>query len=154
MAQQRLASEFKHICANVNPLYSVSPTDNTFVWDFIIFGPIDTLYENGVFPGTITFPKEYPFRPPSVSFNNIFHPNVYQNGQVCISILHEGDDAYGYEKSYERWSPSQNIDTIMLSIISLLSDPNFESPANITASVLWKENPKEYRLRINEIIKK
>ena len=61
---------------------------------------------------------------------------VDKNGDVCISILHEpGDDKYGYEKAAERWLPVHTVETILLSVISMLADPNFESPANVDAAV-------------------
>jgi hypothetical protein len=61
---------------------------------------------------------------------------VYPDGRVCISILHApGNDPNGYEQASERWSPIQTVETIMLSIISMLSSPNDESPANIDAAV-------------------
>ena len=49
------------------------------------------------------FTKDYPSKPPQVYFDNIMHPNIYENGKVCISILHEGTDTFGYEKDIERW---------------------------------------------------
>jgi ubiquitin-conjugating enzyme E2 G1 len=58
---------------------------------------------------------------------------------VCISILHPpGDDKYGYEKAEERWLPVHTAETILLSVISMLSDPNDQSPANIEAAVRTK----------------
>jgi ubiquitin-protein ligase len=55
---------------------------------------------------------------------------------VCISILHEpGDDKYGYESASERWLPVHTVETILLSVISMLADPNYESPANVDAAV-------------------
>lgn len=58
------------------------------------------------------------------------------DGNVCISILHEpGDDRYGYEKPEERWLPVHTVETILLSVISMLADPNYESPANVDAAV-------------------
>lgn len=62
--------------------------------------------------------------------------SVASNGDVCISILHEpGDDKYGYEKAQERWLPVHTVETILLSVISMLADPNDESPANVDAAV-------------------
>jgi len=61
---------------------------------------------------------------------------VDKNGEVCISILHEpGDDKYGYEKASERWLPVHTVETILISVISMLADPNDESPANVDAAV-------------------
>lgn len=59
----------------------------------------------------------------------IWHPNIEKNGDVCISILHEpGDDKWGYEKASERWLPVHTVETILISVISMLADPNDESP--------------------------
>lgn len=63
-------------------------------------------------------------------------PAVHAEGEVCISILHPpGEDKYGYEKASERWLPIHTVETIMISVISMLSDPNDESPANLDAAV-------------------
>ena len=71
---------------------------------------------------------------------------VYPSGEVCISILHAPtEDPYGYEKASERWSPVQSPETILLSVISMLSSPNDESPANVEAARLWRDNEKEFR---------
>ena len=59
-----------------------------------------------------------------------------KTGDVCISILHEpGEDLYGYEKAEERWLPIHTVETIVISVIAMLSDPNCESPANVDAAV-------------------
>lgn len=55
---------------------------------------------------------------------------------MCISILHDpGEDKYGYERPEERWLPIHTVETIMVSVISMLADPNDESPANLDAAV-------------------
>lgn len=52
-------------------------------------GPPDTLYEGGFFTAHMTFPQDYPHQPPKMRFTTeVFHPNVYPTGDVCISILH------------------------------------------------------------------
>nr|XP_023483251.1 ubiquitin-conjugating enzyme E2 R2 isoform X3 [Equus caballus] len=80
-----------------------------------------------------------------------------QNGDVCISILHPPvDDPQSGELPSERWNPTQNVRTILLSVISLLNEPNTFSPANVDASVMfrkWRDSKgkdKEYA----EIIRK
>ena len=61
---------------------------------------------------------------------------VSKEGDVCISILHEpGEDKYGYEKPEERWLPIHTVESILLSVISMIADPNDESPANVDAAV-------------------
>nr|GMD57578.1 ubiquitin-conjugating enzyme E2 7-like [Ipomoea batatas] len=85
----------------------------------------------------MSFPQNYPNSPPAMRFTSeIWHPNVYTDGKVCISILHPpGDDPNGYELASERWSPVHTVESIVLSIISMLSGPNDESPANVEAAV-------------------
>jgi ubiquitin-conjugating enzyme E2 G1 len=69
-----------------------------------------------------------------------FHPNIYPDGRLCISILHPPEeDETGYEAAGERWSPVQTPETILLSTISLFYSPNDESPANLDAAKLFRE---------------
>ncbi|XP_063120457.1 ubiquitin-conjugating enzyme E2 R2-like, partial [Rattus norvegicus] len=84
-------------------------------------------------------------------------PTLCKNGDVCISILHlPVDDPHCGELPSERWNPPQNVRTIVLSVISLLNEPNTFSPANVDASVMfrkWRDSKgkdKEYA----EIIRK
>lgn len=159
----------------------------------------------------------------------MWHPNVYDDGRVCISILHSaGDDPMGYETAAERWSPVHTVrlgrererwwrdarqgagpspwaaspsprghapfplsqapktpprffflsflfflhpltrppphlslsssrpqvETIMISIISMLSSPNDESPANIDAAKEWREDRAGFRKRVARIVRK
>ena len=104
----------------------------------------------------MVFPKDYPNNPPSVRFvSEMWHPNVYNDGKVCISILHApGDDPLGYEQANERWSPVQTVETIMLSIISMLSSPNDESPANIDAAKQFREDLPGFRKKVSQCVRK
>ena len=84
---KRLMVELKEIKKETNHLYSIHPGEDFLTWDFIIIGPPSTLYEGGLFTGKMIFTKDYPSKPPQVYFDNIMHPNIYENGKVCISIL-------------------------------------------------------------------
>ncbi|KAK3881774.1 hypothetical protein Pmani_005773 [Petrolisthes manimaculis] len=114
--------------------------DNLFEWEVAIFGPPDTLYQGGYFKAHVKFPPDYPYSPPSVRFlTKVWHPNVYENGDLCISILHPPvDDPQSGELPCERWNPTQNVRTVLLSVISLLNEPNTYSPANVDASVMYR----------------
>ena len=72
---------------------------NIFEWELLIQGPADTLYEGGLFKAKLNFPTDFPFNPPVFKFiTPVYHPNIYPDGKVCISILHPpGDDKFGYE---------------------------------------------------------
>ncbi|KAK3744930.1 hypothetical protein RRG08_058108, partial [Elysia crispata] len=70
---------------------------------------------------------------------------IYADGRVCISILHApGDDPMGYETSAERWSPVQSVEKILLSVVSMLSEPNDESAANVDAAKTWRDDRKGF----------
>lgn len=119
-----------------------------------------TFFTGGNFRCHLSFPPDYPHAPPSLVFKTPipFHPNIYADGRLCISILHPaGDDEYGYESASERWSPVQTPETILLSVISLLHSPNDESPANVEAARLWREektnSDKEFRKRCRRIVR-
>ena len=142
MSIKRLQTELKEMIQDPNYLYSVSPVkDNFYKWDIIMIGAPDTIFEGAIIKAIIEFPKEYPNKAPQFKFiTPLYHPNVYIDGKVCISILHEGIDEFGYESISERWNPSQSVNSILISILSLLSSPNFDSPANVDASNLWKNN--------------
>jgi len=130
--------------------------DNIMDWHVYILGPPDTAYEGGIFRTSMTFPSEYPTQPPKLKFlSEFWHPNVYVDGTVCISILHPPiDDPTSGERIEERWSPAQSVETILLSVISLLSDPNISSPANVDASVEFRNKPQVYRERIKKLVEK
>lgn len=127
-------------------------------WEVAIFGPPNTHYEGGYFKARIKFPIDYPYSPPAFRFlTKMWHPNIYENGDVCISILHPPvDDPQSGELPSERWNPTQNVRTILLSVISLLNEPNTFSPANVDASVMyrkWRDSKGKDREYI-EIIRK
>ena len=106
--------------------------------------------EGGIFKALLSFPENYPMQPPVMVFQTtMFHPNIYPDGKVCISILHApGVDEFNtQEKAEERWRPILNVESVLVSVLSMLTDtePNLDSPANVDAAKLFKENPKQYR---------
>ncbi|CAF0880011.1 unnamed protein product [Adineta steineri] len=120
---------------------SLDDDSNLYKWHVGIFGPPETLYEGGYFKADMEFPTTYPFAPPKVRFlTKMWHPNIYENGEVCISILHPPtEDPQSGEHPSERWNPTQNVRTILMSIISLLNEPNCSSPANVDASIMYRK---------------
>ncbi|XP_078118835.1 ubiquitin-conjugating enzyme E2 G2-like [Sander vitreus] len=124
-ALKRLMAEYKQLTLNPPEGIVAGPAneENFFEWEALIMGPQDTCFEGGVFPAVLSFPSDYPLSPPKMRFTcDMFHPNIYPDGRVCISILHApGDDPMGYESSAERWSPVQSVEKILLSVVRMLA---------------------------------
>jgi ubiquitin-conjugating enzyme E2 A len=141
----RLMTDLRQITNEPLDGASASPVneDNLFVWNATIFGPENTPWEGGIFSLKLTFPEDYPSKPPKVKFTTeIFHPNVYGDGSLCLDIIQD------------KWSPIYTISTILLSIQSLLTDPNVNSPANPVAAQLYKTNPTEYNRRVRQCVER
>ena len=65
-----------------------------------------------------------------------------------------GEDPTGYEKSSERWSAVQGVEKILLSVMSMLAEPNDESGANVDASKMWRENKGAFAKRADLCVRK
>ncbi|PHH78678.1 hypothetical protein CDD80_6490 [Ophiocordyceps camponoti-rufipedis] len=159
-ARRRLMRDFKRMQTDPPAGVSASPTpDNVMIWfassvlcawdgmlntsgrNAVIIGPTDTPFEDGTFRLIMQFEEQYPNRPPQVKFiSQMFHPNVYATGELCLDILQN------------RWSPTYDVAAVLTSIQSLLNDPNTGSPANVEASNLYKDNQREYTKRVRETV--
>ncbi|RZC66226.1 hypothetical protein C5167_009916 [Papaver somniferum] len=138
-SQLRLMSDLKSIINEPPEGCSASPLsdENLFVWSATIFGPDETPWEGGVFGLRLTFGDCYPEKPPRVRFTcEIFHPNVYQDGTLCMDIIQDA------------WSPCHSVCTILTSVQSLLTDPNPASPANPEAAQMYQHDIQSYNRRV------
>lgn len=54
------------------------------------------------------------------------------------------------ETAAERWSPVQRVETVLISILSLLDDAEVSSPANVDAGVMLRNKPEEYKAMVNK----
>jgi len=155
-----LRNQFKELTKNPLDGFSIGLNDyeDIYEWKVMMEGPEATPYEGGMFPCSLSFPKEYPNKPPVMKFltPGFWHPNIYQDGKVCISILHEAkeDQFNEQEKMSEKWRPILGVEAILISVMSLLSNPNFDSPANIDASIECKNDPAAYKRRIRNLVRK
>ncbi|ELP83921.1 ubiquitin-conjugating enzyme E2-17 kDa, putative [Entamoeba invadens IP1] len=134
-ALMRLSSDLKAMLTDPPVGISSGPIDETnlYFWQATIAGPDNSPWEGGIFELRLTFSDEYPLNPPHVKFvSEIFHPNVFKDGRICLDILQD------------KWSSVYTVSTILLAIQSLLTDPNVNSPANPIASSLYTTNRKEY----------
>jgi ubiquitin-conjugating enzyme E2 D/E len=88
-----------------------------FNWQATIMGPEGSPYHGGVFNLRITLPADYPFKAPRIVFTTkIYHCNINSNGSICLDILKD------------KWSPALTISKALLSICSLMDDPNPNDP--------------------------
>jgi len=155
--QKLLQNQYKTLQREPVEGFCVEPDESNFLqWKIWMEGPKGSPYEGGVFQLLMTFPETYPMSPPELRFiSEFWHPNVYKDGRVCISILHPpGEDVLSGELPEERWLPTQTVSTIMLSVISMLSDPNFSSPANVDASVQWRTQRAKFQEHCRMLVEK
>jgi|TARA_B110000259_G_scaffold873_1_gene1105 ubiquitin-conjugating enzyme E2 D/E len=131
----------KRIHADLNEMIKAPPAncsagpiaDNIHEWQATITGPEGSPYHNGVFYLKIIFPLDYPFKPPRISFlTKIYHCNVNSKGSICLDILKD------------QWSPALSISTILLSICSLMTDPNPDDPLVCSIADLLKHDKNKH----------
>ena len=134
MAQKRISTELKDLQRDPPSNCSAGPlNDDLLNWEGWIFGPEDTPFHGGVFKLSIQFPVDYPFRAPHIKFvTRIYHPNINSAGLICLDILKD------------KWSPALTISKVLLSICSLLSDPNPDDPFVADIANLYKSNRAAY----------
>lgn len=114
--------------------------DNMLRWKARIQGPEGSPYEGGCFELDIDMSSKYPLEPPKIKFRTpIFHPNVSGRGDICLDVL----------KS--QWSPALSLQKVLLSLSSLLTDPNFSDPLNAVASNLYSKNRSNYDAKCREM---
>jgi len=152
VAERMLMNEFKEI--QKEKWVQAEPRDgNIFLWDvaLIVTNP-QSLYYGAYLKAELKMPKNYPMLPPEFRFiRPLFHPNIYKDGRLCISILHRpGHDEMSGELASERWSPAQRIFTVLISILSLLDDAEVSSAANVDASIMLRKDPAAYKKRVQE----
>jgi len=144
-AQKRITRELIDIKKDPITNCDAYPLDDNDIyhWEGLIIGPSDSPYEKGIFKLKIEFPNDYPFKPPKIKFiTPVYHPNINSNGSICLDILKDN------------WSPALNIGRILLSIMSLLTDPNPDDPLDSEIASLYKNNLPEFNRIALETTKK
>lgn len=134
MSVKRLNKELKELQQDPPANCSAGPiNDDMYHWEATIIGPSNTPYNGGIFMLDINFPSNYPFKPPKVKFKTrIYHPNIDRGGNICLDVLKQS------------WSPALTISKLLLSISSLLDDPNADDPLDMAAAELYKNNIEKF----------
>lgn len=137
-ARRRILHDYRELVNEpVDGVYAFPHDDDIMSWDAIITGPEDTIWEGGVMLLKIKFEEDYPIHPPAITFvTPIYHPNIYTNGKICLSVLQSD------------WSQAFSIKTIMISIRSLLTDPNPGDPANPRAAQVYMQDRHLYEMHV------
>ncbi|KAI8616916.1 ubiquitin-conjugating enzyme/RWD-like protein [Chytriomyces sp. MP71] len=136
---KRLQSELMQLMMSATPGVSAFPeNDNLLTWKATIEGPVGTPYAGLSYKLAMKFPINYPFSAPTLRFETpMYHPNVDTHGNICLDILKE------------KWSAVYNVQTVLLSLQSLLGEPNNDSPLNGSAADLWSNQP-EFRKMVQQ----
>ncbi|TFL07578.1 ubiquitin-conjugating enzyme E2 [Pterulicium gracile] len=136
---KRYASELMTLMMSSSPGISAFPKNdgNLFEWAGTIEGPNETIYAGLSFRIKILFPPNYPYVPPAITFETpCYHPNFdLTSGGICLDILQD------------KWSAVYSVQTILLSLQSLLGEPNNMSPLNPEAASLWSK-PTEFKAQL------
>ncbi|NXU65719.1 UB2D1 enzyme, partial [Horornis vulcanius] len=112
---------------------------NVFYLFCFVFSQPDSAYQGGVFFLTVHFPTDYPFKPPKIAFTTkIYHPNINSNGSICLDILRS------------QWSPALTVSKVLLSICSLLCDPNPDDPLVPDIAQIYKSDKEKYNRHARE----
>ena len=141
MASKRIMRELQDLKKDPPLNCSAGPISEAdlYKWEGVMMGPSDSPYAGGVFNVTIEFPVDYPFKPPRIMFKTkIYHPNINAQGFICLDILKQN------------WSPALTISKALLSILSMLTDPNPDDPLMPDIAQQYKTNRVEYELKARE----
>merc|ERR1711971_683873 len=132
---QRIMKEIEELRNDPPKNITAGPVDasNIYTWKAVIYGPPDRPYEGGFFEVDISISDKYPMAAPKMVFKSkIYHCNVNSFGAICLSILKDG------------WSPALTISTTLLSISSLLTEPNPDDPYVADIAKLLVTNKKKH----------
>eukprot|EP00088_Acartia_fossae_P052376 TRINITY_DN59142_c0_g1_i1.p1 TRINITY_DN59142_c0_g1~~TRINITY_DN59142_c0_g1_i1.p1 ORF type:complete len:149 (-),score=1.98 TRINITY_DN59142_c0_g1_i1:187-633(-) len=144
MALKRITKELQDLKRDPPSSCSAGPAgEDLFVWQATILGPPESPYAGGAFFLNIQFPTDYPFKPPKVNFTTrIYHPNINSNGSICLDILRDA------------WSPALTISKVLLSICSMLTDPNPDDPLVPEIAHIYKNDRSRYETMAREYTRK
>ena len=112
--------------------------------------PQEGYYRGGTFKFHISVPPEYNIVPPTVKcLTRIWHPNIAEDGAICLSILRQNSlDAFG-------WRPTRNLSEVIHGLASLFGDLiDFKDPLNVEAAKQYEHNKDAFLSRVRDYIRK
>jgi len=142
---KRLGKELKDLEKNPSEEFEAKPVkdDDLMKWTASLKGPKGSPYEEGVFELDIEFSDTYPMDPPEIKFKTkIYHPNIASDGDICLDILSD------------KWSPALMLSKVLLSISSLLTDPNPDDPLEGDIAEEYLENRSKFNKNAKEWTRK
>lgn len=134
MAKRRLLKELndQESCSIVGISAGPRAEGELFDWKATIFGPEDSPYQGGLFFLSLSFPCDYPFKPPRCLFDTkVYHPNIAENGYVCIWEL-------------ENWSPACTVTKLLLAVYRLLGSPDPLYCLMPSIATVYKANHRQF----------
>lgn len=133
MSLRRLNKELQDLQDDPPDFISAGPKgEDMHSWGAMFFGPANTPYEGGLFHLEINIPRDYPFKQPKIRFRTkIYHCNVNDKGGISLDLIN-------------LWSPALTIRKVLISIISLLTDPNPDDPLSPEIAKLYKNDRKTH----------
>ncbi|KAG0327841.1 hypothetical protein BGZ99_006795 [Dissophora globulifera] len=146
MAVRRLNTELGALTNQPVDNVTVGPTDDSDIlhWHGQINGPANSPYKGGIFKFELTFPVEYPFKPPKVKFvTKIYHPNIDEEGAICVALL-----------KYDQWKPATRVTHVLQSLVQLLEEPNPDDPLMTDIAEIYSTDQAKFQKTAKEYTKK
>ncbi|KAG8910714.1 hypothetical protein FRC00_007675 [Tulasnella sp. 408] len=141
---KRLTKELKDLNTKAIPGVEVSPKDdNIMVWHGHVEGPANSPYKGGKFHFTVTFPSDYPFKPPEVVFiTKIYHPGFNEEGHICLPLLKD------------EWKPATSMHTVLTKVQDKLGKPSPDDPFDTDIAAILKNDEPKFTATAKEWTKK
>jgi len=147
-ATRRLNKELGDLKKSEEPflkcVQDLQPNAQTqFKWSATIL-PEKAPYDKGAFQIEITFPVEYPFKPPKVlMISKIYHPNINEKGEICLPII-----------TPEQWKPATKVQHVLASLIALIELPEPDHPLRTDVAQEYLKDHKKFMKNAEEFTKK
>lgn len=157
-AEARLRAERSNWRKERPPLFVAKPkakadgTSDLFNWEIKVPAAEKSVWYPAFISGTMSFSTDYPQKPPKVKFDLIdgkplFHPNVYRDGGVCLSIINPENSTHGYGKGGD-WEPTLTIKHVMEALQVFLDEATGLAAGRNEEYQLWKNDRAEFNRRV------